>query len=80
MVAVYHSFRGKRGLVTALGALITTKPADCITVPTATLRTDIAVRPLELVPVLLVGFLSGKPLDNYLKLRAFFLDISGTFF
>ena len=71
MAVVKHGFRGKGGLVTALGALITTIPADCITVPTATLGADIAVRPLELIQVLLAGFFSGKSLDKLAETQSF---------
>ena len=71
MAVVKHGFRGKGGLVTALGALITTIPADCITVPTSTLGADIAVRPLELIQVLLAGFFSGKSLDKLAETQSF---------
>ena len=73
MAVVNHGFRGKRGLVTALGALVATIPANCITVPTATFGADIAVRPFELVKVLLAGFLSGKPLDKLAETQSFLL-------
>ena len=48
-------------------------PANCITVPTATLGADIAVRPFELVQVLLAGFLSGKLLDKLTETQSFLL-------
>lgn len=71
MAVVNHGFRSNGGLVTALGALITTIPADCITVPTATLGVDIAMRPLELIQILLAGFFSGKPLDKLSETQSF---------
>ena len=48
-------------------------PANCITVPTATLGADIAVRPLELIQVLLAGFFSGKPFDKLVETQSFLL-------
>ena len=53
--------------------MVATIPANCITVPTATLGADIAVRPFELVQVLLAGFLSGKPLDKLTETQSFLL-------
>lgn len=73
MAVMNHGFYGKGGLVTALGALVATIPADCITVPTVTFGADIAVRPFELVQVPLAGFLSGKPLDKLTEIQSFLL-------
>ena len=73
MAVVNHGFRGKGGLVTALGALVAAIASDCVTVPATTLGADIAVRPLELIQVLLAGFLSGKPLDKLAETQSFLL-------
>ena len=56
-----------------LGALIATISPDCVAMPASTLRADVAMRPLELVQVLLAGFLSGKPLDKLTKTQSFLL-------
>ena len=59
--------------MTALGALVAAIASDCVTVPATTLGADIAVRPLELVQVLLAGFLSGKPFHKLVETQSVLL-------
>jgi hypothetical protein len=68
---MHNGVGGKRGLMTAIGALITLVSPYGIAMPATANGANKTVRPLDLVEVICAGFLGGKTHNKLIETQCF---------